>query len=102
MIYYSKGGENLDLSGEDMKQGLYEALKKLGTRKKVIAIPPDCTRFHSRAGELTRYAWEYYGKDLKDILPALGTHSAMTERTYHICLGISPYHCFVNTNGGQI
>jgi nickel-dependent lactate racemase len=32
---------------------------------------------HSRAGELTRFAWECYGDRLKAILPALGTHTAM-------------------------
>jgi nickel-dependent lactate racemase len=61
-----------------MQQGLLEALRKLGSRKKVLAVPPDFTRFHSRAGELTRYAVDFYGSALTDILPALGTHTPMT------------------------
>ena len=94
MIYYSRGGENLDLSGEDLKMGLFEALKKLGTRKKILAIPPDGTRFHSRAGELTRYVWEFYGKDLKDILPALGTHTPMTASEITHMYGNTPQSLF--------
>jgi nickel-dependent lactate racemase len=43
----------------------------------VLAVPPDQSREHSRAGQLTRYAWEYYGERLKAVLPALGTHTAM-------------------------
>ena len=27
----------------------------------LLVVPPDQTRFHSRAGDLTHYAWEYYG-----------------------------------------
>ncbi len=79
MLYYSRGSATDVLSYEDMKQGLLEAFEKIGVRKKVLAIPPDFTRFHSRAGELTRHAVEYYGDSLTDILPALGTHTPMTS-----------------------
>jgi len=77
-MYYNVGSENTILSSEDLKIGLYTALEKLGKRKKVLAIPPDFTRFHSRAGELTKYAWEYYKSNMTDILPAIGTHFPMT------------------------
>ena len=76
--YFSRGSATTELSNDDLRQGLFEALEALGQRRKVIAVPPDFTRFHSRAGELTRYAWEYYGERLTDILPALGTHVAMS------------------------
>jgi len=79
MLYFSRGSASDVLSSEDMKRGLLEAFEKLGVRKKVLAIPPDFTRFHSRAGELTRYAVEHYGESLTDILPALGTHTPMTS-----------------------
>jgi len=79
MLYYKRGSESDSLSGDDLKNGLYDALEKIGAKKKVLAIPPDATRLHSRAGELTRYLWEYFGEKLTDILPALGTHSPMTE-----------------------
>lgn len=78
MIYYQQGSENTVLSDRDLKEGLFSALDKLGKRKKVLAIPPDFTRFHSHAGELTSMVYEYYGDKLTDILPALGTHSPMT------------------------
>ncbi|HBG88600.1 MAG TPA: D-mannonate epimerase [Marinilabiliaceae bacterium] len=66
------------MSPADMKAALFEAMNKLGTRRKVLAIPPDYTRLHSKAGILTSFAWEYYGDALTDVLPALGTHVAMT------------------------
>lgn len=78
MLFYKRGSQNDALSAQDLKDGLYEALGKLGQRKKVLAIPPDITRFYSRAGELTNMAWQYYKTNLTDILPALGTHYPMT------------------------
>lgn len=78
MIYYEKGSIETSLSAEDLKNGLFEALGKIGDKQKVLAIPPDYTRLPSRAGELTEFTWEYFGKKLSDVLPALGTHSPMT------------------------
>lgn len=79
MLLYSRGSIHDDISAEDLRIGLFSALDKLGKRKKILALPPDFTRFHSHAGELTEFAWEYYRDKLTDILPALGTHKPMTS-----------------------
>jgi nickel-dependent lactate racemase len=94
MLYYSKGSESTELDSKDLREGLYKAFKKLGPRKKVLAIPPDFTRFHSKAGELTRFAWEYYENRLTDILPALGTHMPMTGEEIHNMFGNIPGNLF--------
>jgi nickel-dependent lactate racemase len=94
MLYYSKGGENENLTGDDLREALYEALDKIGAVDKVLAIPPDITRFYSRAGELTRYAYEYFGKKLTDILPALGTHFPMTGDEITRMFGDVPQELF--------
>jgi len=78
MLYFERGSENDNLTGKELEEGLYSALEKLGDRSKVLAIPPDITRIHSHAGELTGMVWKYYGKNLTDILPAIGTHNLMT------------------------
>lgn len=83
MIYYAKGSENTSLSRDDLREALHEAFSRLGKRGKVLAIPPDFTRFHSQAGILTRLAYDYYGDSLTDILPALGTHTPMSEKEIH-------------------
>ncbi|MHC4240314.1 MAG: nickel-dependent putative hexonate epimerase [Planctomycetota bacterium] len=77
MLLYARGNEDDNLTGEDLQQGLHSALDKLGSKKKVLAIPPDFTRYHSRAGELTALTRQYYGGALTDVLPALGTHAPM-------------------------
>jgi nickel-dependent lactate racemase len=94
MVLYSRGAESDVLQEEDLRKGLSEALGKLGARNKVLAIPPDHTRFHSHAGILTRLAWEYYGNKLTDILPSLGTHSAMTEHEIRNMYGNTPLSLF--------
>ena len=94
MVFYKRGSENEVLREEDLRAGLNEALGKLGARKKVLAIPPDYTRFHSHAGILTRLAWEYYRERLTDILPALGTHSPMQEKDIRSMFGDTPLGLF--------
>lgn len=79
-LFFSKGSPDTEFTYTDLKQALFEILDKLGQRKKVLAIPPDYTRIHSFAGDLTKITHEYYGEKLTDILPALGTHSPMTEK----------------------
>ncbi len=94
MLYYERGGENERLSDEDLKRGLYKALDRLGKKKKVIAVPPDITRFPSKAGYLTEQAWRYYGDRLTDILPALGTHTPMTGQEIESMYGSTPKELF--------
>ena len=76
-LYCSIGSVDTNLTPQQLNDLLVEGLAKLGPRNKVLAVPPDQTREHSRAGELTRYAWRHYGDRLKAVLPALGTHTAM-------------------------
>jgi len=94
MLYFAKGSENTSLSEEEIKEGLYSSFEKLGDKKKVLAIPPDFTRFHSRAGELTRYSYYYYKDRLTDVLPAIGTHFPMTEKEIGTMYGNTPKSLF--------
>jgi nickel-dependent lactate racemase len=90
MMYYEIGSAHLELSATDLKKGLFEALDKIGPKRKVLTIPPDFTRYPSRAGELTEMTWQYYGDKLNDVLPALGTHSPMTPSQISQMFGLMP------------
>lgn len=94
MIWYEKGSPQTVLRDEDLRQALFEALGQLGPKKKVLAIPPDITRYYSMAGRLTEHAWEYYGDRLTDILPALGTHAAMSGEEISRMFGSVPQDLF--------
>lgn len=93
-LYFAAGSETTEFTSAELKTALFQALDALGPRKKVLCLPPDITRFHSRAGELTRLAWEYYGDSLAAVLPALGTHTAMTEAEIGHMFGDMPVSLF--------
>jgi len=79
MIYFKSGSENTVIGSIELEAGLFSALEKLGARKKVLVVPPDFSRFHSRAGDITTLIYKYFRGGLKDILPALGTHAPMSD-----------------------
>jgi len=88
-LYCEVGSVDTDLSPQQLKDLLAESLAKLGKRNRVLAVPPDQSREHSRAGELTRDVWEYYGDRLKAVLPAIGTHMPMRpEQIAHMFAGV--------------
>jgi len=86
MILAARGGTSLDISDEEADGLLSEVLSRvLGEIKNsgsVLILPPDITRFYSRAGFLTDIAARELGGGRRDrlgaVMPALGTHMAMT------------------------
>jgi len=80
--YVAKGGPALDLSDEELDEFFSGALSRALTDQNesgpVIILPPDITRFHSHAGYLTGVAARELSGRLGAVLPALGTHMAMT------------------------
>lgn len=94
MLYFETGSLTSDLTNDDLKAGLFKALKRIGERKKVLVLPPDYTRLPSRAGVLTELAWEYYGDRLTDIMPALGTHTPMATEQISKMFGRTPQNLF--------
>ncbi len=94
MLLFAEGSESKAFTVDEIKAALFTAFDKLGERQKVLALPPDFTRFHSRAGELTQMAYEFYNDKLTDILPALGTHFAMTESEISTMFGDIPIDLF--------
>jgi len=93
-LYAQKGSVDSELSAQDLQNVFFEALDKLGSRNKVLVIPPDYTRYHSFAGQLTNLAYRYYGNQLTDVLPALGTHSPMSDGQIDKMFGDVPKNLF--------
>jgi nickel-dependent lactate racemase len=93
-LFFAAGLKDTEMSAAEIRAGLREALGKLGERKRVLVVPPDFTRFHSKAGELAEMAWEFYGEALVDVLPALGTHTPMTDGQIATMFGETPRDLF--------
>jgi nickel-dependent lactate racemase len=94
MLFFARGDKNDDLTRPQLQQILFEVMGKLGNPAKVLVIPPDFTRFHSFAGDVTEVLYTYYGDRLTDILPALGTHTPMTEAEIRKMFGTTPLNLF--------
>lgn len=87
MIYECANG----ISTEKLTEALAKSLEGREL-KKVLILPPDFTRMYSGAGKIT----EIYYNLLKDtcqvdIMPALGTHVAMTEEEWKAFFGSVPF-----------
>jgi nickel-dependent lactate racemase len=93
-LYCATGSVETDLSSQQLHDLLVESLAKLGKRDRVLVVPPDQSRVHSRAGDLTRYAWEYFRDRLQAVLPALGTHAAMKAEQIARMFGAMPIELF--------
>ncbi len=78
-LFLAEGSPTTELSGDDLRHRLHAVFRELGDRQKVLALPPDFTRFNSRAGLLTCQTHEYFGDRLTDVMPALGTHIPMPD-----------------------
>ncbi len=93
-LYCAEGGFDAELSAERLNDLLIAALAQLGARKRVLAVPPDITRFHSHAGMLTRFAWQHYGEAMQAVLPAIGTHVPMQPAQIERMFGDMPQSLF--------
>ena len=93
-LFCATGSVETDLSLQQLRDLLVESLAKLGKRSRVLVVPPDQSRVHSRAGDLTRFAWEYFGDRLEAVLPALGTHATMRPEQIARMFGAIPTKLF--------
>jgi len=94
MLYFTKGSENESISNVKLKEFIFSTLQNLGDRKKVLAVPPDFTRFHSQAGIITEFVYDYYKEKLVDVLPATGTHYAVNQNEREKMFGSVPANLF--------
>ncbi|WP_428303732.1 D-mannonate epimerase [Lacipirellula sp.] len=79
-LYLALGSPTTEISLDECRAALRDVFDRLGVRQRVLLVPPDYSRFASRAGELSCIAHDYYGERLVDVLPALGTHEEMSEK----------------------
>ena len=79
MLYYARGSKTDVITPDQVRDALFSVFEAMGPKKRVMAIPPDYTRLNSFAGPITDMVYEYYGDKLTDVMPALGTHTPMTD-----------------------
>ena len=98
--FLGTGGDTLDLSKDEtdslFSKALAQAVTELGKPASALLIPPDVTRFHSRAGLLTDIAFRELSRAgiAVTVLPALGTHIPLTNAELERMFPATPKNVF--------
>jgi nickel-dependent lactate racemase len=81
MKTHALGGEVADLGSSDISRFVAEVLGDFcegrARPSRALLVPPDQTRRHSRAGDISRELAAILGPALRAVIPATGTHRAM-------------------------
>lgn len=91
-LYWHQAGRAMSLTTDDFRAALQATLDRLGEPQRVMAIPPDHTRYDSRGGELTCILHSLLGDRLVDVMPALGTHAKMEAKQLNRMFPGLPHH----------
>ncbi len=88
----SAGGPEQAISSYELRELVDElaATEVLGSgARRILLVPPDLTRLHSRAGEITGLLFERLSGSGCEVavLPALGTHAVLTPREATLLFG---------------
>ncbi|MEM7230621.1 MAG: lactate racemase domain-containing protein [Planctomycetota bacterium] len=91
----SLSGATERVSRSALRALLEESIAGSDPIRKALIVPPDFTRFHSGAGEITEDLYELLAPNAEvHVLPALGTHAAMSERLLKSMFGSVPLDAF--------
>jgi nickel-dependent lactate racemase len=87
----SVGGSTADLTPDELGalvRELADQVAATGARR-VLLVPPDQTRFHSRAGEIVAELYRLLARrvDRLDVMPALGTHQPLGPAESRLMFG---------------
>ena len=94
MLYFARGSKDDNISADEVRAALKQVFDAMGPKKRVLALPPDFTRFNSYAGPITEMVYDYFRDALTDVMPALGTHSPMTPEQIKTMFGHTPESLF--------
>lgn len=95
MEYFAEGSATRVIESAEARALLEQMLERVGRLGRVLLIPPDATRSHSGAGELTAMLYELLrGSAEVVVLPALGTHVAMVAEQRTAMFPGIPAECF--------
>ena len=93
--------ESESISANRKQQLMERLLQEAGKRitkdfKKVLLLPPDITRYHSGAGQLTEMIYKLLPEDCKvDVMPTLGQHVPHTDEQNKWMFGSIPLESFL-------
>jgi len=97
MEYFSVGSPDMVVNKTQADALVTDMVEKMGSLDRVLLVPPDFTRYHSGAGELTVMLYEKLQSGSHvEILPALGTHVPVSSKEKSIMFPGIPPEAFKN------
>ncbi|TMW69342.1 hypothetical protein Poli38472_001498 [Pythium oligandrum] len=102
-LFFGEGSATTAIPDARLREIVQTTLQQLEAKRgapyaRAVLVPPDFTRFHSKAGIISQYAYEHLKEAVVDVLPALGTHAPMTDeeitKACHSMFGSIPKDLF--------
>jgi len=99
MIFFEEGNKAAIVSLQCISELIDSMFIRIGKLDRVLLLPPDFTRYHSYAGEITCMIYEKL-KDCShiEIMPAVGTHMPMTDEEISVMYPGIPQSHFLKHN----
>jgi nickel-dependent lactate racemase len=95
MVFFSEGAANITIDRNRISALLDIMLAKLENLGRVLILPPDFTRYHSYAGEITCLLYDKLKtSSYIEIMPTLGTHFPLTEEELDTMFNGIPHGIF--------
>lgn len=95
MIYADTGSATADIDDGELEVLVEQSLRSAGSRSRIMLLPPDATRSHSRAGLVTDMLFRLLGTRISAVMPALGSHDPMSDREIAVMFPGTPVRLFV-------
>ena len=88
-MFVQRGGADTAIGDRELEQLVLESIARSGKEpRRMLLLPPDHTRLNSRAGKITEIIYDHFADRCHiDIMPALGTHSAMSDAQLEMMFG---------------
>lgn len=90
MLYLSYGGPKEVIDDRKLGILLGELFDRFENASRILAVPPDFTRYHSRAGRICELLYHRFPSAVTDVLPALGSHEPMSPTQVGKMFGTLP------------
>jgi len=95
MLYFAEGSPDTCIDEQRLRELIDGLLAGMATPDRVLILPPDFTRRHSGAGTLTVHLYErLHERTHVEIMPALGTHAAMSPSEIEVMFPGVPHTAF--------
>ena len=95
MVFFCEGAAELSIDSNHISRLIDKMLEELGNLNRILILPPDFTRYHSYAGEITCLLYhKLKNRSYIEIMPTLGTHAPVSPDELDLMFPGIPHEIF--------